>query len=158
MAENDSIVNNIKKERKVAELQNENEWAIAEVRRSQSDSILRENTIKNAEFIFEARIKKLRDYFTYDSLDHLNHYGGKTSFIVDITKVFKGNISLVTADVVMQNIEGESMLMGTLLKETQLRIQLQFSFAKKGKISTGISPKNRWKTVIIYLWRAIMNL
>ena len=66
----------------------------------QHDSIRRENTLNKAEFVFEAVVKKI-DY--YPRIDNNGKKQGASSWILKITKIFRGNLKPGTVEMIAEN-------------------------------------------------------
>jgi hypothetical protein len=105
LAKEDSIV---QKAREAVALHNQKAIAKLEAEQMKRDSIMRENTrentLKNAEFVFEGVVKYDSAYvIKYNSVHRVNYdseFGVIAYSIVDIKKVYKGNISPGTVKVV----------------------------------------------------------
>jgi hypothetical protein len=80
----------------------------------QQDSIMRENTLNNAEFVFEGVIK----YYSsnYDTIDR--NINGVGYYIVDIKKVFKGNIAPVIVKIIFKMEDDEAASSGVPYRDT----------------------------------------
>ena len=69
----------------------------------QRDSITREDVLNNAEFVFEAVVKKI-DYYPRIDSDGLKRLG--ISWILKVTKVFRGNLKPGTVEMVGESGNG----------------------------------------------------